>query len=119
INPSGTRGKSYLCNSCCTGSVPAPSHPSSFYSVCTFPLSNTAFSALGRVGVANTRTRTTSLLGAESSDRGTDLHAGLGLQYDLTKNAAIRGEWERYRVKSFGDKNNTDLGTVGVVWKFY
>jgi OOP family OmpA-OmpF porin len=102
-----------------SGTGSARAHSTSVDAVGTFPLGDTAFSALGRVGVANTRTRTTSALGAESSDRGTDLHAGLGLQYDLSKNAAIRGEWERYRVKSFGEKNNTDLGTVGVVWKFY
>jgi OOP family OmpA-OmpF porin len=102
-----------------SGTGSARAHSTSVDAVGTFPLGNTAFSALGRVGVANTRTRTTSALGAESSDRGTDLHAGLGLQYDLSKNAAIRGEWERYRVKGFDDKNNTDLGTIGVVWKFY
>lgn len=100
------------------GSGSARGHATSLDAVGTLPLGDTAFSALGRVGVASTRTRTTSPLGVESSDSGTGAHAGLGLQYNLTKNAAIRGEWERYRVKAFGERNNTDMATVGVVWNF-
>ena len=101
-----------------SGTGSARAHATTVDAVGLLPLGDTAFSALARVGVANTRTRTTSLLGVESSDSGTDAHAGLGLQYNLSKNAAIRGEWERYRVKTFGEKNNTDLATVGFVWSF-
>jgi OmpA-OmpF porin, OOP family len=78
---------------------------------------NDSWSLLGRVGVANTRTKT-SLLGVDSSDSGTDAKAGIGVQYKITKNAAVRAEWERYRVKAFDQKNNTDLATVGFVWGF-
>ena len=59
---------------------------------------NENFSLLGRLGLADTRTRT-SLLGVDSSDSGTDYHLGLGVQYNLTKAVGLRAEWERFRVK--------------------
>jgi len=39
---------------------------------------------------------------------------GLGVQYALTQNVAIRGEWERYQLKAFGDNPNTGQYTVGL-----
>ena len=82
----------------------------------TLPLS-TDWSLLGRIGVVNSHVKT-SLAGVDSSSSGTDWKAGLGVQYNLTKNLSIRGEWERYRVKAFDTKSDADLASVGLVWGF-
>jgi len=100
------------------GTGSARAHATSLDAVGMLPIGDSAFSAIGRVGVANTRTRTTSVLGVDDSSSGTDVKAGLGVQYNLSKNAALRAEWERYRMKQFGEKNNADLATVGFVWGF-
>jgi OOP family OmpA-OmpF porin len=74
----------------------------------TLPMSE-KWSLLGRVGVAQTNVNTS--LG---NDSGTGLKFGLGAQYALTNNVAIRGEWERYQTSVFGDTPNVDQYTVGV-----
>ncbi len=79
----------------------------------TIPLSE-SFSAIGRVGVFNGKS--TDLTGA--SDRGTSYKYGLGVQYDFTRQVGLRGEWERYRFKSFGDHVDRDMLSVGVNYRF-
>ena len=73
-----------------------------------------SLSALGRIGAFNGKAK--SNLG--DNGRSTDVKYGLGLQYDLNKQAGIRGEWERYRFKAFDTKANVDMYTVGVNYKF-
>jgi OOP family OmpA-OmpF porin len=73
-----------------------------------------SLSALGRVGAFNGRARTSG----GSSQSGTNLKYGLGLQFDLNKQAAIRGEWERYRFKAFDTKADADMVSVGLNYKF-
>lgn len=70
---------------------------------------NDKWSLLGRVGVAHVSVDT-----SQGNDDGTGLKVGLGAQYALTSNVAIRGEWERYQLKAFGDSPNTDQYTVGL-----
>ena len=74
----------------------------------TLPLSD-KWSLLGRVGVAHVDLNTS--LG---NDSGNGLKVGLGAQYSLTGNVAIRGEWERYQMKVFGATPNADQYTVGL-----
>jgi len=71
------------------------------------------WSLLGRIGAVNAKVRTPS-----GSDRGTDLKFGAGVQYNLSSNVSIRGEWERYGLKAFGEKPKADLWTVGVNYAF-
>lgn len=71
------------------------------------------WSVLGRVGVANTRFTTDN-----GDDHGTGLKFGAGVQYDLSKTTALRGEWEHYRPEAFGDHSNLDQYTVGVKFNF-
>jgi len=73
-----------------------------------------SFSALARVGMFNGHTSA----GSGASDSGTDAKYGLGLQYDFTKQAGLRGEWERYRFKAFGEKENADMYSIGLNYKF-
>ena len=71
------------------------------------PLSNN-WTALGRLGVANIKT---SALGAD--DRSSAPKIGLGMQYNLNTNTALRGEWERYRIDAFGAKSSVDTFSLG------
>ena len=70
---------------------------------------NDKWSLLGRLGVAHVNLDTS--LG---NDSGNGMKAGLGVQYSLTRNVALRGEWERYQMNVFGDKPNVDQYTVGL-----
>jgi OOP family OmpA-OmpF porin len=74
----------------------------------TLPL-NDKWSLLGRVGVAHVNLDTS---GGDSSGNGPKV--GLGAQYSLTQNIALRGEVERYHPNVFDDKPNIDQYTVGV-----
>ena len=71
-------------------------------------------SALGRIGVFDGKAKNN--LGA--SDSSTNHKVGLGLQYDLSEQTAIRGEWERYRFDTFGSKADTDMYSLGVNYAF-
>jgi OOP family OmpA-OmpF porin len=73
-----------------------------------------SFSALGRIGAFNGKAKTN--LG--DSDRDTNAKFGLGVQYDFNKQTSLRGEWERYKFKAFGEKADTDMYSVGVNYKF-
>ncbi len=71
------------------------------------------WSALARLGAFQGK-----IQGAGTSERGTAPKYGLGLQYDLTPNAAIRTEYERYRFDALNAKPDTDLWSVGLNYRF-
>lgn len=71
------------------------------------------WSGLARAGVFQGK-----LDNGASDDNGTSWKAGLGIQYDLTPNAAIRTEYERYRFDALGGKPDTDLLSVGFNYRF-
>ena len=74
-------------------------------------------SALARLGMVNGKMETS---GSGNSDpgRATNVKGGLGLQYDFNPNLAIRTEWERYRFDTFDGRDNADLYSVGLNYKF-
>ncbi|MBP6901509.1 MAG: porin family protein [Burkholderiaceae bacterium] len=73
------------------------------------------FSLLGRLGLADA---TLSQDGG-GSDRRTGLKLGTGLQYQLSPQLALRGEWERYRLDTqAGSRSNADQYTLGVALRF-
>lgn len=76
------------------------------------PLGN-GFSLLGRVGLADMKTITTS-----GSDHGLALKVGAGVQYQLSQSTALRAEWERYRLDAFSTHPNADQFTLGVKFGF-
>lgn len=79
------------------------------------------FNAFGKVGVFNGHAKAeASGVGgrASESDSGTDVKFGLGLSYAVSKTVQVRGEWERYRFKVWGDKGDVDLLSVGVTFGF-
>jgi OOP family OmpA-OmpF porin len=67
------------------------------------------WTALARLGVASVKTKA---LG--DSDRSTIPKFGLGVQYNLTKTTALRGDWEHYRIDAFDSKSNVNMYSVGV-----
>lgn len=81
----------------------------------TLPLSNN-FSLLGRVGAFNGKFENAF---AGTTDKGTNVKVGAGVQYDFSPNLGLRGEWERYRFDATGGtKANADLYSVGLNYKF-
>jgi OOP family OmpA-OmpF porin len=51
---------------------------------------------------------------------GTDITYGFGMKYDLTKNLALRAEWQRYQNMgdAFTGDFDVDAGLFGIVFKF-
>lgn len=85
---------------------------------------NKSLSLLGRIGGYYWRTDSdmpfaTGL--ATVRDTGTDFKIGAGLQYDFTRNFAVRGEFERYngigKAETSGD-SKVNLFSIGAVLKF-
>jgi OOP family OmpA-OmpF porin len=73
-----------------------------------------SLSALGRLGVYGAKLDTST----EGSDHSTDLKLGLGLEYKLTDQVGLRGEWTRYRFEAFGSKPDADVYSVGLNYHF-
>lgn len=71
------------------------------------------WTAFAKLGVASVKVRA-----GGDDDRNTVPKFGLGVQYNLTKVVAIRGEWERYRIDAFDRKGNTDQYSIGLNYAF-
>lgn len=71
--------------------------------------------AYGKLGAYRGRTK-----GGGFNERNTDLTYGLGVEYDFTRNIAVRGEWQRYWDLGGGGSGTADLDvlSVGVVYRF-
>lgn len=90
-----------------------------------FPLSN-QFSIYGKLGFYSGELKVSSNLAAGSGKKTTtDLTYGAGVQYNFSRNLGLRGEWQRYgsaKTPATGatteEKNDIDVLSVGVVWKF-
>jgi len=84
------------------------------------------FSALARAGLTYTSAKdtfantggVTAPSGSPSKTEG-NYKLGLGVQYDLTKSLALRGEWERYRINdAVGNDGVAQMLTIGLVYVF-
>jgi len=75
------------------------------------------WSGLARAGLFQGKLERELPLGTDD-ENGTGYKVGLGVQYDLTQNASVRTEYERYRLKAFSSKPDTDLLSVGLNYKF-
>jgi OOP family OmpA-OmpF porin len=89
----------------------------------TYPLGYNV-SALGRLGVftgrlsENNDAASLTAPNTYQSGSGTSLKLGGGLQYDLSKQVALRGEWEQYHFDAIDSKPKVNLFSVGVNYKF-
>lgn len=91
------------------------------YGVAVAPFDNGA-SVFGKLGVVSAKIKldaTASNFGtAGESERHTNLAWGLGAGYEFTKNVGVRFEFERVRVKFMDEKNDVDMITLGVLYRF-
>jgi OOP family OmpA-OmpF porin len=79
-------------------------------------------SVLGRLGIYNGELKsTTPSTGAEVKKGTTDLTFGFGVQADLSRILAVRGEWQRFNKMGgggLGQKSDVDALTVGALFRF-
>ena len=79
-----------------------------------------SFSIFGKLGgnYGWTKTSTTIPGVPAGKEDGLGISYGAGLQYDISKSVGLRADWDRYRLKYVGQRENADLYSVGVVFKF-
>jgi OmpA-OmpF porin, OOP family len=86
------------------------------------PLANN-FSLYGKIGLYRAETEVsvnTFLLVASEDESNTDLTFGIGAQFDVSKQFAIRAEWQRYQDVGGGDigESDVDVISVGALFRF-
>jgi OmpA-OmpF porin, OOP family len=86
-----------------------------------YPFAN-QFSVYGKLGAYRARSKLSASLAGLGSPKETsaDLTFGLGAQYDLTREAGVRAEWQRYRGVG-GDtagESDVDAISIGLIWRF-
>lgn len=87
-----------------------------------FPVTD-AFNVFGRVGTTYARTRTSAspfaLPSVATGNRNTfGVAFGVGVGYELNNNIDIVGEWERHRLKFVSGRDNIDMLSVGVRYRY-
>lgn len=89
-----------------------------FNLVGTVPVTD-QFKVFGKLGTIYGFTRTRAPAGQPSGHEDSfRLAYGLGVQADINRNWAVRGDWDRYRFEYPGRKDDADLYSIGVVYKF-
>lgn len=84
-----------------------------------YPVAN-ALSVYGKLGGYWAKSELHSSVVPSGDDTNTGLTYGVGAQYDMMQNAAVRVEWQRYDNVG-GDttgKTDVDVLNVGLLWKF-
>jgi opacity protein-like surface antigen len=79
---------------------------------------NEQFSVFGKLGAARNKTTLTATdVSLNRSESKTEVYAGIGAQYNLSKQVALTAEYERYgKTKDFGAK--ADVWTVAARYNF-
>src|SRR5712691_4332545 len=90
----------------------------------TYPFAN-RFSVYGKLGAYHAESKASASIAGLGSgslkDRNTDLTFGLGAQYDVTREAGVRAEWQRYKNvggDDTGGKSDIDVISIGLIWRF-
>ena len=85
------------------------------------------FAIFGRLGFYNATVKESTNFAGDFQHDNSDLTYGLGMQFNITRNLALRGEWQRYQKMGGGDVafgagvgEKTDLDVLGVsaLWRF-
>jgi len=77
------------------------------------------WSIYGKAGGYRGETKVGGLFSAKEHNN--DFTYGAGVRYDMTKNVALRGEWQRYNDlggDAVGGKRDLDTWTLGVLYTF-
>jgi OOP family OmpA-OmpF porin len=88
-----------------------------------YPFAN-RFSVYGKLGAYHAEAKLSAPGSGSASlkDRNTDLTFGFGAQYDVTREAGVRAEWQRYKNvggDDTGGKHDIDVISVGLIWRFH
>lgn len=80
------------------------------------------FAVFGKLGFTYMDTKisgSVSGLGSGSeSDKSTNFSWGLGAAYNFNPQLGVRVEWERFRAEFEGEKEDVDLYSIGIVYRF-
>jgi OmpA-OmpF porin, OOP family len=79
----------------------------------SYPIGASGFAPYAKLGVYRGESKLSSSSGVSDKDTSNDWTAGLGVRYDITKNVAVRAEWQRYN----GDAD-IDMLSIGALYKF-
>ena len=81
---------------------------------------NNRHSVFGKLGTAYTRAEVSGGTAGTTTGKedGWDGRYGLGVTLGLTDQWALRGDWDRFRVKFPGGKTDVDLLTLGAQYRF-
>lgn len=93
------------------------SHGISFSGVGSYPFSE-LFSVFGKLGVASTTIDVTANGLGSASGSTTKLTFGLGGQFTLNKQLAIRLGYDSYKVGDSGGTNDQKVTSIGGIYKF-
>jgi OOP family OmpA-OmpF porin len=89
-----------------------------------WPFTN-QFSVYGKAGLYRGEVKASATVpgfgSGSTSETNTDITYGVGVRFDLNRNLALRGEWQRYT--NMGDnatigESDVDVLSLGVLWKF-
>ena len=88
-----------------------------------YPFAN-QFSVYGKLGAYRAEAKLSAPGSGSASlkDRNTDLTFGFGAQYDVTREAGVRAEWQRYKNvggDDTGGKHDIDVISIGLIWRFH
>lgn len=84
---------------------------------------NEKFAVYGKLGVyrgeVDGRINTFTVTGS-ASESNTDITGGFGVRFNLTRNVALRGEWQRYPDMGGPDvgEDDIDVISIGVLFRF-
>jgi OOP family OmpA-OmpF porin len=85
------------------------------------------FSIFGRLGIYGATVKESTNFAGDFEHDNNDWTYGLGLQFNITRNLAVRGEWQRYNKVGGGDvalgagvgeKTNLDVLSASALWRF-
>ena len=90
-----------------------------------YPFAN-RFSVYGKLGAYHAESKLSPPPAGSGSvslkDRNTDLTFGFGAQYDVSREAGVRAEWQRYKNvggDDTGGKYDIDVISIGLMWRFH
>jgi OOP family OmpA-OmpF porin len=78
------------------------------------------FSVYGKLGIYRASTEDETNFGFSAKESNTDITFGFGARFDITKNIAVRGEWQKYSDVGGPDigESDVDVISIGVLFKF-
>ena len=90
-----------------------------------YPFAN-QFSGYGKLGAYHGESKASAAVAGFGSgslkETNTDLTFGLGVQYDVSRELGVRGEWQRYKNiggDNVGGKSDVDVLSIGGIWRFH